>query len=483
MTASQKDELLSLLLKEAGIGLLTEAPAIASSTGDAALSFSQQRVWFLSRLETGSAAYNVPLRIELSGSASPAHLEAALNAVVQRHHVLQSKFPERNGQPVQQRISSLRLPLPVHDLTHVAEPERQARLDEITRRETQAPFDLENGPVVRAAFVRLSPLRARLLVCIHHIACDDWSMRIFLEELLAHCRAARLSPLPLQYADVAEWQARTVTGERFNGLLDFWRPRVQGIDAESGLLPDRRRSRVRSGRAGYAAQPLPPELMQRVQSYSSSCGCTPYMTLLTALKALAAAYSGRSDAVVGTPVAGRQREDMSRLIGFFVNTLVLRTELPRELSFTDALKRVRETALDAFAHEAMPFELLVKEASRERDLASTPFFQIFFNMLPREQLPRNDGLAFQVEDVDYCDTGASKFDLTLYVRERAGQVRLQAVYNADLFEALTMERLLSHYAEFLDHAVRRPEMPIGTLLSSLSGASAAVSEFNTPCER
>ena len=481
MTVGQKDELLSLLLKEAGIGVMA-APAIACASSEAALSFSQQRVWFLSRLEPGSAAYNVPIRIELSGYVDAALLEAALNAVVERHRVLQSKFPERNGQPVQQQISSFRLPLPVHDLTKIAEPERQARLEEVTREVARMPFDLERGPVLRAALIRISDERARLLICIHHIACDDWSMRVLLDEVLAYCRGQALAPLPLQYLDVAAAQARTVSGQRLGKLLEYWRERLQGIDAESGLLPDRVRSRVRSARAGYASLPITAETMQRVQAFSKSNGCTPYMTLLAALKALVPASAGRSDAVVGTPVAGRQREDVRGLIGFFVNTLVLRTELPREIPFSAALQRVRDMALDAFAHEEMPFELLVKELSLERDLASTPFFQIFFNMLPREELPSSAGLSFRIEEVDYCDTGASKFDLTLYVRERNGQMWLQAVYNADLFDARTIRRLLQQYEEFLSIAVRQPERPIGTLLSSLSGTPLAVSEFNTPCE-
>ncbi|HYF50385.1 MAG TPA: condensation domain-containing protein [Planctomycetota bacterium] len=482
MTASQKDELLSLLLKEAGIGCLS-TPAIAASGAEAALSFSQQRVWFLSRLEPQSSAYNVPIRIDISGSLDAARLEAALNAVLQRHHVLQSHFPERNGQPVQQRISGLRLPLPVQDLTALLEPERQARLDELTRDEAQAPFDLDCGPVIRWTLIKSAAETFRLLVTIHHIACDDWSMRVFVQDVMNEYRSAPLPPLNVQYSDVAAWQAREISGPRYAELLEYWRPRVQGIEAESGLLPDRARTRVRNSRAGYAALALSPELMQRVSSFSRGAGCTPYMTLLAALKSLSAACSGRSEAVVGTPVAGRHRDDVRGLVGFFVNTLVLRTAIERETPFTDILMRVRDTALDAFAHDEMPFELLVKEMGLERDLSSTPFFQIFFNMLPAEQLPSTEGLPFRIEEIDYCDTGASKFDLTLYVRERNRQTWVQAVYNAGIFEAGTIERLLTNYSEFLDAAVRNPEKSIGTLLSMLGSASDAVNQFNTPCEK
>ncbi|HYG61736.1 MAG TPA: amino acid adenylation domain-containing protein, partial [Thermoanaerobaculia bacterium] len=334
--------------------------------GDLPLSFAQQRLWFLHRLAPDSAVYNVPMAVRLSGRLDAGALAGALHEIGRRHEALRTTFAEREGHPLQVIAPEPRLPLALLDLTDLPAAEREAQVLRRAQNEVLQPFDLEAGPLMRAALLRLGEEEHALLVTLHHIVTDGWSMGIFLRELTALYVGRRLPELPVQYGDFAVWQRAWLSGKVLESQISYWRQRLVGAPARLTLPTDRPRPAVETHRGTSLPVALPPELSRSLTALARREGATPFMVLLAGFAALLGRYSGQDDVVVGTPIAGRNRREIEGLIGFFVNTLALRVELAAGRGFLDLLRQVRRTALDAYAHQDIPFERLVEELVTER---------------------------------------------------------------------------------------------------------------------
>jgi amino acid adenylation domain-containing protein len=472
-------------LAEAVAGLpqpgVAAAPALAPRPrpgGAAPLSYAQERLWVLDRIEPGNAAYGMPAAVRLRGELDLAALRRALGRVVARHESLRTRFGLEGGRPVQRVAPPRTPPLPVADLTGLPAACRSAALGRILAGASARPFDLARGPLLRALVAREEPASAVLHVTMHHIVSDGWSLAVFIDETSACYREERggapaaLPELPVQYADYAAWQREWLSGETRELQLAYWRERLAGAPEGLELPMDRPRPAVRAFTGGRVSGRLERELTARLRTLALRERSTLFMVLLAAFDVLLQRLAGEDDVVVGTPVAGRGRREAEGLIGMFLNTLVLRTDLSGDPTFRDLLARVREVALGAYAHQDVPFEMLLDELKPERDLSRTPLFQIFFNML---ELPLAEAVELPgatLEPVEVPDAHA-KFDLTLYLRPRDGGIALEAVYDGGLFDAATVGRFLDQYTELLRQAAEEPERRIGSL-SLLAPAAAAV---------
>ncbi len=331
------------------------------------LSFAQQRLWFLDQLEPNSPFYNNPVAVRLKGQLDIARLEEALNALIQRHEALRTRFVAVDGKPVAVVDAELRLKLAVEPAVDV---EQQARAEALE------PFDLAAGPLIRARLLRVNAAEHIALVTLHHIISDGWSTGVLVRELSALYAGRELAPLGIQYGDFAAWQRAWLSGEVLEAQLDYWREQLQGAPPVLELATDRARPAVQSFRGSHYRFQIPAEVAGELAELSRREGVTLFMVLLAAYQVLLSRYAGgQEDVVVGTPIANRQRTEVEALIGFFVNTLVLRTKLAGEPSVRELLGRVRETCLGAYAHQDLPFETLVETLQPERKLSHAPLFQ------------------------------------------------------------------------------------------------------------
>ena len=465
--SSERRELVSVLLGERGVGSgssVVLSPR-SSPSGVVALSFAQQRLWFLDQLSPGTAFYNVAAAVPLSYAVVPWALERAVNGVIARHEVLRTTFEDRNGRPVQVIAPSLEISLAVHDLRGVAERERVQRAAALASEEAAGPFDLQRGPLLRAGLIALGEAEFTFLLTLHHIVSDGWSMGILFAELSELYMAAvadrppRLEPLPIQYADFAVWQRRWLAGAELERQLAYWREQLAELPVLA-LPTDRPRPAVQSFRGAVLPVALPAALTARLNLLAQEHDCTLFMLLLAAFQALLARYTGQDDIVVGTPVAGRTRVETEPLIGFFINTLVLRTDLSGDPSFRELLTRTREVALGAYAHQDAPFEMLVEELQPERDLSRNPLFQVSFQLLKPMGAYQSSESSDSIREVE---RGASMFDLGLLLIERAGVVRGRFEFNTDLFDSETVRRLSRHLRMLLEAAVADPDLRLSAL--------------------
>ncbi|HEV2844900.1 MAG TPA: condensation domain-containing protein, partial [Thermoanaerobaculia bacterium] len=444
-----------------------EAPPLArvARTGELPLAFSQERLWFLDQLQPGSGAYNIPGNARLRGSLDAAVLARALDELVARHEPLRATFVNRDGRPAQEILPASGLAVPRIDLSALPEARREAEARKLSGDEAVRPFDLARGPLLRAAILRLGAEDHVLLLTVHHIVSDGWSMRVLIRELgalyaaFAEGRPSPLPELPVQYADFAAWQREWLRGEALERQIGYWRERLAGVPVLD-LPTDLPRLGAQTFRGAHHRVTLPVELAASLAALAGRRGSSLFMVLLGGFELLMSRLSGQGDFAVGSPIAGRTRPEVEGLIGFFLNSLALRTDLAGDPTFGELLARVRETALDAYAHQDVPFEKLLEELRPERDLSRTPLFQVFFNML---NLPTAEaslpGLA--LEPFDFFEAEA-KFDLTLYVAEAADGIVLDLVYNRDLFDGGRMEELLRQYSSLLEQAVARPDDRVGS---------------------
>jgi amino acid adenylation domain-containing protein len=430
------------------------------------LSFAQQRLWFLDQLEPGHSFYNLPLVNRVAGPVDVEQLRRALSEIVRRHEVLRTNFRELDGRPVQVVRPHEHLELPLVDLSHMPAAEREAEAARRVAIEAEQPFDLARDLPFRAALLRLSPADHVLLMTMHHIASDGWSIGILQRELGELLRAyvsdetPDLPDLPLQYADFSVWQRERLRGAVLDDLLGFWRRTLDGMPALLELPLDRPRPRVQVFRGAAYSVTLPMHLLDRMKAVCRRADVTLFVGLLTAFEMLLARYSGRTDIVVGTPVANRTRVETEGLIGFFVNTLVLRTDLGGDPDFLDALERTRKVSLDALGHQELPFEKLVEEIRPERDLSHNPLFQVMFAL-------QNQNAALEIESTaPQFTVGTSKFDLTLSTAETTSGLHAVFEYNSALFDASTVMALAENYQAILEAAVREPERRMSELLSA-----------------
>ncbi|HPL30629.1 MAG TPA: amino acid adenylation domain-containing protein, partial [Anaerolineae bacterium] len=431
------------------------------------LSFAQQRLWFLDQLEPGSAAYNVPEAVRLSGPLDVAALERCLNEVVRRHEVLRTVVATADGRPYQEIAPDLRVDLALSDLTGLPEAGREAEALRLAGEEAARPFDLAHGPLMRARLLRLAADEHVVLLTLHHIVCDEWSSSILVEEVAALYaasaagQAAPLAELPIQYADYACWQRSWLQGEVLDEQLTYWKQQLAGAPELLPLPADRPRPAVQTFRGAYQSFEVPSEVTQGLQALSRQEGATMFMALLAAFQTLLARYTGQDDISVGTPIAGRNRAELEGLIGFFVNTLVLRGDLAGEPSFRELVRRTREAALGAYAHQDVPFEMLVDALQPVRDLSHSPLFQVMF-VLQNAPLRVRELPGLTMRRVE-SSSGTAKFDLTLFMEEAGDRLGGAVEYNADLFDAATIARFIGHFQALLAAAVADPDGRVARL--------------------
>jgi amino acid adenylation domain-containing protein len=418
------------------------------------LSFAQERLWFLQRLQPESTTYNHPYALRLRGALDEAALERALAETVRRHEALRTTFPERDGASVQVIAPFTGFALEIDDLSHLPEAEREAEVERRADADAARPFDLETGPLFGARLLRLGADEHVLLLAMHHIVTDGWSMGVLFRELgalYAAYRAGAPSPLPepaVQYADYAAWQRRTLAGAAAERQLAYWTARMAGAPALLELPTDHSRAAVQTQRGAHEVLELPDGLADRLRALGRREGATLYMVLLGAFQVLLGRYAGTDDVVVGSPIAGRTHRETEELVGFFVNTLVLRTGLGGDPTFREVLRRVRETTLGAYEHQDLPFERLVEALQPERSLSHAPLFQVMFALAGTEARPGTlPGL--QSEPVGAM-IATTKFDLNLAFVEDGGALRAVLEYATDLFERATIRRMLDHLARVLE---------------------------------
>jgi amino acid adenylation domain-containing protein len=430
------------------------------------LSFAQQRFWFLHQLDPNSPSYNVPASVALSGSLNVSAFTAALNEVVRRHEILRTIFTSVGDQPAQLVVPSLELTLPLTDLSHLPANLRRPRALQLATEEARQPFDLTRAPLLRARLLHLEENEHVLLLTMHHIISDGWSLGLLIKEMASLYEAysvGRESPLvelPIQYADYALWQRRQLTGATLEEHLTYWKNQLTGASALE-LPTDRPRPRAQTFSGARHSFRLSPPLSASLLELGRGEQATLFMTLLAAFQVLLSRYSGQSDISVGTPVAGRTRTEAEGLIGLFVNTLVVRVGVGGEESFAGVLGRVREACVGAQQHQELPFEQLVDALQPERMLNRHPLFDVMFvlqnTLLPNLQLP---GLQLNPLPVE---TGGAKFDLTLEIEPTDDGLSAAIEYNADLFDRETVARLAAAYLRLLEAVAKDPRQPVSRL--------------------
>src|SRR5207302_2842963 len=419
------------------------APRIARRTqdGPCALSFAQEQLWFLDQLAPGSPVYHIVDVVGLEGRYAPAALRRALQEVVRRHEVLRTAFAYRHGHAVQIVAPTLELALAEQDVSALPEPAREREWRRVVREQGRTPFDLTQAPLVRATMVHWSAQEHRLLLTIHHIIADEWSMELLqrevsqLYEAFAHGRPSPLPAVPIQYADFACWQREWVRGDVLQRQLAYWREALTGAPAVLDLPTDKPRPAVQSFRGATEFFALPVPLVERLKALGRQDQATLFMILEASFAALLHRYTGQDDLLVGTPITGRTQRETESLVGNFINVVVLRARFPERLTFHGLLQQVREQALGAYAHPDLPFEHLVAELAPERDPSRTPLFQVMFVLHNPEGVSQVSNLAAQ----EVLGTGTSKFDLTLFFSETERGLEGLVEYSTDLFDAPTIQ--------------------------------------------
>jgi amino acid adenylation domain-containing protein len=437
-------------------------------TEDLPLSFAQSRLWFIDQYEGANAIYNIFQGLRLEGKLNIEALEKAVNALIVRHETLRTGFLSSEGEPVQIILPQLTLTIPVTDLGELSLEEQGLQVQHLVTQESHKPFDLKNPPLLRVSLFRLGATTHVLLLTIHHIIADGWSMGVLNRELSHLYQAAcqgvspSLPALPIQYADFAQWQRNWLQGEVLESQLSYWKQQLGGSLPVLELPTDHPRPAIQTYNGGTIFVELSQDLTNALKALSQQEGVTLFMTLLAAFQILLYRYSGQEDIIVGTPIANRNRQEIEPLIGFFVNSLVLRTNLGGNPSFRELLKQVREVTLGAYTHQDLPFEKLVEEIQPERDLSRNPLFQVWFNMINFTGSTLLKLMDLKAENLLSQEID-SKFDLTLYLENKDKNIYLQLVYNKTLFNADTIEEMSKHFQQLLKVIVRNPEYPISNL--------------------
>ncbi|MEW6157225.1 MAG: amino acid adenylation domain-containing protein [Verrucomicrobiota bacterium] len=438
-----------------------------SEPGMHPLSFAQRRLWFLDQLHPCNAALNLPEAWRIAGPLDIDALRQSINLIVARHEALRTTFTSIEGRAMQCIAPALDLENPVVDLQTWPAESKALEARRLVQEEAERPFDLSAGPLLRAGLIRLQAGEHLLVLNFHHIVFDAWSSGVFMKELaqayesLRRGRSPALSDLPIQYADFANWQRQRFEAGHLQAAVDFWKAKLAGDLPRFVLPPDHPRPETQTFRGKIHRFDLPSSLADRLKTLARMEGATLFMALLTAFKALLHRYSGEEDIVVGTPTAGRTHKETEPLIGFFVNTLVLRTRVKAEQSFRQLLREVRDGTLGAFAHQDLPFELIVEAVQPQRTLRHGPLVQAMFVLQNAEMT----GLEL---DGTRCEriplhNGTAQFDLMLTLFERDGGFEAEIEFNADLYEAGTIEQFAARWMQLLRSIAADPDKPISKL--------------------
>jgi amino acid adenylation domain-containing protein len=427
------------------------------------LSFSQKRLWFLNRLEPESVAYNIFSAIRIEGMLNKQALEICLNQLVERHESLRTTFKDEDG-PIQIISKTQHIPLSLIDFRDMEESKKETEVERLIIEETQRPFDLERGPLLNVSLLRLDETEYILLISMHHIISDGWSIGLLVQELgelytaYLHQRPAILPELTVQYADYAEWQNDRVSGENFKLLTTYWSEQFAGELPVLELPSDNPRPKRQTFRGSRKSVQIQNDTVQKLKELSHREEVTLFMVFLSAFSVLLNRLSRQEDLIVGTPIAGRTQTETESLIGCFVNTLALRIDLSEKPTFVELLKRVRKVCLDAYAHQDMPFEKLVEIIQPERSLSRNPIFDVMINLVNTP----SDNAQWQDVTLSQMDVGdpQSKFALTMYIQEKQDGMELEFVYQKDLYSEERIEELSAQFTSLLKQIVNHSELVI-----------------------
>ena len=428
--------------------------------GSLPLSFAQERLWFLDRLMPRSPLYNVPAVLRARGDLDAAAFAAAVRSLAGRHEILRTTYGTEAGRPVQRIADAVQLPVPEVDLRGLPPELREAEARRLAGEEARRPFDLATGPLLRVSLVRTAENERLVLATFHHIVADGWSLGVFLRDLAAFYCGEALPTLPVQYADYAAWQRRRLSGEILEAELSHWRQTLAGVPWVLELPADHPRPPVLTYRGARELFHLP---AAGIAAFGRRHEATPFMVLLALFQILLARLTGREELIVGTPVANRDRIEVEGLIGFFMNTLALRLSLEGEPGLAALLPRTRAAALDAYAHQELPFEKLVEELKPARDLAHTPLVQVMFTLLPAGAPVALPGVELRPALEEAAETGTARFDLTLNLSDGPDGLAGALEYNLDLFDPGTARRFAAAYATLLAAALADPGRPLWEL--------------------
>ena len=431
-------------------------------------SFAQQRLWFLDRLLGESGNYNMPWCVQLNGELNVSALQQSLNEIVTRHEVLRTYFIEQDGEPLQVIMAALPFECTLMDLSAQPQEYRDSEVQGILDAEANKAFDLKQAPLMRALLIKLSAQEHVLMITIHHIVSDGWSMDVFRRELaslytaFSQSQTSTLPELPIQYADYSVWQREWLQGEVLEKQISYWKTQLAELTTLE-LPTDKPRPKQPSYQGTRETFHLSAALTQGLKTLSQRQNVTLFMTLLAAFQLLLHRYSRQDDIVVGTAIAGRNQQEIENLIGFFINTLILRTDLSGSPSFNQLLSRVREVCLSAYAHQDMPFEKLVAELQIQRDMSRHPLFQVMFVLQQSTSVQHDMQLPNLTINKLKVTKETAKFDLVLSLVEHADGLTGTIQYSTDLFNAETITRLAGHFQILLAAIVAHPETSIAEL--------------------
>ena len=466
--SAKRSALLKALLEEEGIDSSADhyIPR-RNMSSPCPLSSAQQRLWFLDQLEPGSSTYNISSAFHLYGAPNVLALEQSLNEIIKRHESLRTTFSAVDGQPLQVVVDDSSFKLPLIDLSILQETGRQSEIHRIAAEEASRPFDLTQGPLFRVTLLKADEEDHVLLLTMHHIISDGWSMGVLFRELSTLYNAFskghlyHLPELPIQYTDFAVWQRQWLQGEVLETQLNYWKQKLDNTLPALELPADRLRPAMQMYRGARKSLRLPKSLTAQLKKLSNDEATTLFMTVLAAFQTLLYRYTGQKKILVGSPIANRNRTEIEGLIGFFVNTLVIKTDISGELSFRELLGRVREVALEAYAHQDLPFEKLVEALQPERDLSRSPLIQVMFSLQNAPTKPLElTGLRVSPLAIGY-DT--AKFDLSLYLWEVEDEIQGSIEYSIDLFDDARIAYMIGHYQTLLESIIANPDQLISKL--------------------
>ncbi len=428
------------------------------------LSFAQQRLWFLNQFESDKAVYNLPSAFKLIGKMDFEALKKSINEIVKRHESLRTVFNIIRDEPVQVILKSVELDIPFIDFQNLPEADQTDKIKQLIMEEVSTGFDLKKGPLLRLKVVKTAADEHVIVLVMHHIISDGWSMGVFTREIaviynsIIHNQPIPLPPLKIQYADFAKWQRKYLSGKELEKQIGYWKDRLGDIPPALQLPYDKKRGAHQTFSGTHIRFQLSDETSSKLNEIARRQDATLFMVLLASFQALLYRYTGQDDISVGTAIANRNRAEIEGLIGFFVNTLVLRTSLDGDPTFTNLVNRVKDVTLGAYAHQDLPYEKMVEAIQPKRDLSAPPLFQVFFTLTnrPTQSAQLSD---FKIEPLKIESTSV-KFDLTLSVDERENGLMASLGYNTDLFNEQTIRQLIAHYVRLLDGIAQNPDLAI-----------------------
>lgn len=468
---THKVEIIHLLHEQQSAIPMTHSLSLQQRPAELLLSFAQERLWFLAQLENTANAYNMSLGLRLHGSLQIKALTSALNTIIERHEILRTTFPSWNGKPQQHIASSFNIALDIIDFSHLPTTRRTDACMQVLHERSLQPFELTQMPLIRAVLVCLTKDDHMLLLCMHHIVSDGWSLGVLTQELDAAYQAAitdqcpTLPPLSLQYADYALWQHEFAKSAEWQKQLDWWQQQLEGTPTLLDLPTDRPRLSVQDSASGTFQLTLNNALTTQLERLGEQQGSSLFMIFFTLWAVLLGRYSNEDDFVIGTPIANRHHFGLDSLMGCFVNTLPLRVDLSGDQSFTGLLARLRQVTLDAYAHQDIPFEQLVNKLQIERSLSHSPLFQIMLSVEYAESHPAARDYSLGDLQASWIDLGRENTELDLgieWVRTCDGLLGWLD-YSKALFDPETIERMAGHFQKLVESVITNPACKIAEL--------------------